>query len=160
MRAVLTVSVALVALLAAAATAQAELRFTPCTEKGQEGFECATLRVPLDRSGKVPGTLRLRVQRLIQEHQPEAVLINVEGGPGGSATWRSQQSARLFAPLRDRYQLVLVDPRGIGATAVNTSRPSGLMPSGGTGESVTTRSVWSGCVRAYWLTTNVPYDVP
>jgi pimeloyl-ACP methyl ester carboxylesterase len=115
-RAALATVVALAVLLVGAAAAQADLRFAPCTEKGQEGFECATLRVPLDRSGKVPGTLRLRVQRLIQERRPDRVLINVEGGPGGSATWRSQQSARLFAPLRDRYQLVLVDPRGIGAS--------------------------------------------
>ncbi|MFN8201415.1 MAG: alpha/beta fold hydrolase [Solirubrobacteraceae bacterium] len=113
-----TVALVLVAaaLLAGAAAAQAELRFTPCTEPDQAGFECATLRVPLDRSGRVPGTLRLRVQRLISERQPAGTLINVEGGPGGSATWRAQQSARLFAPLRDRYQLVLVDPRGIGAS--------------------------------------------
>jgi len=116
MRGALAGLIAAVALLVLAGPASAELRFTPCTERGQEGFECATLRVPLDRGGQVPGTLRLRVQRLIQERQPEGVLINVEGGPGGSATWRSQQSARLFAPLLDRYQLVLVDPRGIGAS--------------------------------------------
>jgi len=98
----------------AAGTAHAELAFTPCPEPDQQGFECATLEVPLDRSGTVPGTLRLRVERLVQAVQPAGVLINVEGGPGGSATWRAQQSRRLFAPLRDRYQLVLVDPRGIG----------------------------------------------
>ncbi|UGS34752.1 alpha/beta hydrolase [Capillimicrobium parvum] len=116
MRSTLAVVLAAVAMLATAAAAHAELRFTPCTEAGQEGFECATLRVPLDRSGAVPGTVRLRVERLIQSPQPTRTLVNIEGGPGGSATWRSQQSARLFAPLRGRYQLVLVDPRGVGAS--------------------------------------------
>ena len=48
----------------------------------------------------------------------------------------------------------------IGAIAVNVDRPSGSTPAGATGESSTTRSVRSGCVRAYWLATNVPYDVP
>jgi len=107
---------AVLALAAGASAADAELAFTPCPEPDQQGFECATLDVPLDRGGTVPGTVRLRVERLIQPVQPAGVLVNVEGGPGGSATWRAQQSRRLFAPLRDRYQLVLVDPRGIGLT--------------------------------------------
>jgi len=106
----------LLCVAAVAPAAHAQLLFTPCTDKGQKGFECATLRVPLDRSGKVPGTVALRVERLIQAVQPARTLVNIEGGPGGSATARAQQSRRLFAPLRDRYQLVLVDPRGIGAS--------------------------------------------
>src|SRR5262249_59347267 len=32
------------------------LDFTQCTEPRHEGFDCATLPVPIDRDGMVPGT--------------------------------------------------------------------------------------------------------
>jgi len=113
---VLVAGLALLGAAVAVPAAQAQLLFSPCTERAQKGFECATLHVPLDRSGKVRGTVALRVERLIQAVQPARTLVNIEGGPGGSATARAQQSRRLFAPLRGQYQLVLVDPRGIGAS--------------------------------------------
>ena len=51
---------AFAALAPAAAPAQA-LRWRNCSNV--DGFECATLRVPLDRSGAVKGTIGLHVAR-------------------------------------------------------------------------------------------------
>jgi pimeloyl-ACP methyl ester carboxylesterase len=98
----------------AAAPAEAGLSFSPCQNEGSEGWECASLRVPLDRSGRVPGTVRLHVERFrAPGTAPQGTLVNVEGGPGGSASSRAAQTRRLFAPLLDRYQLVTVDARGV-----------------------------------------------
>jgi hypothetical protein len=52
-------------LLAAVLTRPAgALDFTPCTEQGHEAFDCASLPVPIDRDGTVPGTIGLHVERL------------------------------------------------------------------------------------------------
>ncbi|HXC45846.1 MAG TPA: hypothetical protein VNU24_04510, partial [Solirubrobacteraceae bacterium] len=45
-----------------AATAQA-LTFAPCPNSSVAGFTCATLTVALNRSGAVPGTVTLNVER-------------------------------------------------------------------------------------------------
>lgn len=97
-----------------AAQARPTLRFHHCPQRSQAGYDCATLRVPLDRSGRVPGTVRLHVERLRQPGRPPGTLLNIEGGPGGAASGRSQRTKELLAPLLDRYRLVLVDPRGTG----------------------------------------------
>ena len=49
--------------LAIAPVARA-LDFAPCTDADQQGFECATLTVPLDRSGAVSGSVPLAIERL------------------------------------------------------------------------------------------------
>jgi pimeloyl-ACP methyl ester carboxylesterase len=91
------------------ASADAKLRFRPCEEGS-----CATLSVPLDHGGTVPGRLSLRVERergfgrgprgvtLVLANQPgDAVL------PTGDFTWEGSG--------RD---LVLFDQRGTGAGAL------------------------------------------
>ena len=51
-------SIVVLALLAAAPSAQAALRFKRC---GGYGFACARLSVPLDRTGAMPGRVSLLV---------------------------------------------------------------------------------------------------
>jgi hypothetical protein len=51
----------LVTAVAALATPSTPVLFTPCTDN--PGFGCATLTVPLDPSGVVPGTVTLAPPR-------------------------------------------------------------------------------------------------
>ncbi len=85
----------------------------PCP--AQRGFTCATLRVPLDWSGRVKGTLDLAVAA-----GPAAprVLIVLTGGPGQPGVpYIARTAARLG--LGRQYRLVMVDQRGTGADALD-----------------------------------------
>src|SRR5258706_16416663 len=52
----------------------------PCA--GIAGFICSSLRVPLDQSGRTPGTLRLQVAAADNVRAPRGVLLFLTGGPG------------------------------------------------------------------------------
>jgi len=82
--------------------------------------ECATTRLPLDYDrphGATTEIAVLRIKAKDQKHKIGSLFLN-PGGPGGSAT-----EFALFAPeflsdsLLDRFDIVGVDPRGIGASA-------------------------------------------
>ena len=49
---------------------------------GRPGFTCSYLTVPLDRSGKVPGMLRLQVAAAGNAHARLGTLLFLTGGPG------------------------------------------------------------------------------
>src|SRR4051794_39243850 len=77
---------------------------------------CSTLRVPLDHSGKTPGTLDLRVAASGPEGAP--VLVLLSGGPGQPGLPFLEGSRRhLGAPAR-RLRLVAIDQRGTGRHAL------------------------------------------
>ncbi|MFE6780266.1 alpha/beta hydrolase [Streptomyces sp. NPDC057702] len=92
------------------------LRWQACEP---DGFECATLRVPLDYARPGAGRdVRLSVSRKRATDQADrlgSLLVN-PGGPGGSATDYLQAYAGIGypAPVRARYDMVAVDPRGVG----------------------------------------------
>src|SRR6185503_729900 len=88
--------------------------FAPCTETGHEAFECATLAVPVDRSGTIPGTIALSIERPPTTDPSRPVLIALAGGPGQSATAFVSAFASVLAAALDRYQLVVFDQRGTG----------------------------------------------
>jgi pimeloyl-ACP methyl ester carboxylesterase len=114
-------AVAFVLLIGAAALAgtasAAALTFAPC-HPALAGFRCATLRVPLDHSGAVPGTLRLRVARQVRAPRGAQPLVSLSGGPGQEAVPFAPGTAQVLAPARSRYRLVLLDQRGTGASGV------------------------------------------
>jgi len=77
---------------------------------------CLSVRVPLDRSGAVPGTIRLRAARIRSQRATRPPLIGLTGGPG--------QAGVIFAtdyrdalPVAGR-DLVLLDQRGTGASGL------------------------------------------
>ena len=85
------------------------------------GFECATMRVPLDYENVDPEQdLELAVTRSASSDPAQRIgslLIN-PGGPGASAVDFAQSSASyIFAPeVTARYDVVAVDPRGTGGS--------------------------------------------
>jgi pimeloyl-ACP methyl ester carboxylesterase len=77
---------------------------------------CSTLRVPLDHSGKTPGTLDLRVAVSGSEGAP--VLVFLSGGPGQPGLPFLERTRRhLGAPGRG-FRLVVIDQRGTGRNAL------------------------------------------
>ncbi len=83
---------------------------------------CSDVVVPLDRSGRVPGTITLRVQSLPAEGAERGVMMLVAGGPGqGSATvfnLSDKDSADLYHALFPGYRIVAFDNRGTGMSGL------------------------------------------
>lgn len=94
-----------------AAPAGAALRFS---SEGCAGpFSCARVAVPLDRSGAVPGTLRLYVERA-KAQRSTGVVFALAGGPGQGATTLTESFNRELNPAIGRRDLVVFDQRGTG----------------------------------------------
>ncbi|WP_031077541.1 alpha/beta hydrolase [Streptomyces sp. NRRL S-118] len=90
------------------------LRWRGC---GVPGFECATLRAPLDYAKPDGEQVKLAVSRARATGPGKRIgslLVN-PGGPGGSAVGFLQGYAGIGypAPVRARYDMVAIDPRGV-----------------------------------------------
>ncbi|MFI7393347.1 alpha/beta hydrolase [Streptomyces tendae] len=84
---------------------------------GVPGFQCATMKVPLDYAKPGEGDVRLAVARKKATGPGKrlgSLLVN-PGGPGGSAIGYLQQYAGIGYPakVRAQYDMVAVDPRGV-----------------------------------------------
>ncbi|MFC7968387.1 alpha/beta hydrolase [Streptomyces cinereoruber] len=91
-----------------------KLKWRDC---GVEGFQCATLRAPLDYAKPDGEEIELAVSRVRATGPGKRIgslLVN-PGGPGGSAVGYLQAYAGIGypAPVRARYDMVAVDPRGV-----------------------------------------------
>ena len=99
---------------------------TPTTGSGSldwsgcgSGFQCATLTVPLDPANAAP-TLDLAVVRARARDADRRIgtLVINPGGPGVPAVQFLRSAAStLPAKVRDRFDLVAFDPRGVGESA-------------------------------------------
>jgi pimeloyl-ACP methyl ester carboxylesterase len=96
------------------------LQFLPCADN--EGFGCTTVSVPVDRSGTLPGTIALKVERLpaggaggagVGAPTPEAV-IALAGGPGQAALPLASYAAKALSSALGTRDLVMFDQRGTG----------------------------------------------
>jgi pimeloyl-ACP methyl ester carboxylesterase len=101
--------------VATAADASAALRFQTCTDAPSVG--CATLAVPLDRSGRTPGKVSLFVRR-VEARPSRGTAILLAGGPGQPAAdvfgLDSDLEFRELHELLPGYTLVAYDMRGTG----------------------------------------------
>ncbi|MEU7302500.1 alpha/beta hydrolase [Streptomyces sp. NPDC007206] len=93
-----------------------------CTARGNspapgDGWRCATLKVPLDWSrpdGTTIGLALIRAQAT-GSNRAGSLLFDF-GGPGGSGLEMMPYYASTVSKLRERYDLVSWDPRGVGAS--------------------------------------------
>jgi pimeloyl-ACP methyl ester carboxylesterase len=110
------------AALLAAAPAHAAFRFERCEANG---FECARLSVPLDRTGAVPGQVSLLVKRFHATRGPAlGATVALAGGPGQSATEAFDDEAlSLLAGAYARRDLIVFDQRGTGGSGLLRCRP-------------------------------------
>jgi pimeloyl-ACP methyl ester carboxylesterase len=80
----------------------------------QSRFTCATLTVPLDHAGRVPGTISISyaVQRRVPSSRP--VLVALSGGPGQSSVAAADSFTFSLGPALKHYRLAVLDQRGTG----------------------------------------------
>ncbi|MFJ2107359.1 alpha/beta hydrolase [Streptomyces microflavus] len=101
----------------------APLAWHPCEPPGgvvvPAGQECAELRVPLDYGDPGGPTVAVGVTRL-RTDRPDArrgTLFVIPGGPGSSGVQRlAQKGEALRAATAGAYDLVSLDPRGVGSS--------------------------------------------
>ena len=85
-----------------------------------DGFECSTARVPLDYDQRDGSTIELALLRLPASdpaHRIGSLFVN-PGGPGNSGVQFVRDAARAAYPaaVRARFDIVGMDPRGVGAS--------------------------------------------
>jgi pimeloyl-ACP methyl ester carboxylesterase len=101
-------------MLAAAAPATARLHWSGC---GDVEAECAKVRVPLDRSGGLPGAVKLRVARYSPPSR-RPTLLYLSGGPGGAGVEEFSDVLFELSGLSKRFELVSYDQRGTGESGL------------------------------------------
>ena len=84
--------------------------------------DCGTLEVPVDYDDPAGDTLTLSLARVpagSEDDRIGALFVN-PGGPGGTASdFAISMAAVLPAALTDRFDIVGVDPRGLGASEIS-----------------------------------------
>lgn len=115
--ALVTALLALVAiLLAAQPAAAASVTFTPCPDT--TAFSCASVPVPLARTGNVPGSIALSVRRKLAGSQPSrSAVVGLAGGPGQAALPLAEFMAEGIAPALHNRDLLVFDQRGTGSSS-------------------------------------------
>ncbi|CAM5467724.1 Alpha/beta hydrolase OS=Streptomyces alboniger OX=132473 GN=CP975_23535 PE=3 SV=1 [Streptomyces alboniger] len=82
------------------------------------GWQCATLEVPVDYAepgGDTMGIALIRGRTTGKGERIGSLLFNF-GGPGGSGVSGLPSFADMYGTLRERYDLVSFDPRGVAAS--------------------------------------------
>jgi pimeloyl-ACP methyl ester carboxylesterase len=90
--------------------------YAPCGVGGS--LQCGRLDVPLDRSGATPGAVRLVAVRKVAPSNPASTaIVGLVGGPGGAAIPFITDFAELLGPALASRDLLMFDPRGVGASS-------------------------------------------
>jgi hypothetical protein len=114
--------IAIASSVASAATPAPKLSWQPCANPAPKGFQCATATVP--RSYRQPHRAKIHLavirHRATDPARRIGTLFFNPGGPGGKGTTGLPLELGAFpAALRERFDLVSWDPRGVGdSTAV------------------------------------------
>src|SRR4029450_9846638 len=97
------------------------LHLDPCEDV--DGAWCGSLRVPFDRADPAAGTIGINVEGSPAAHAPAGTIVAVEGGPGYPSTGSRDYYLELFDPVQRNRNLLLVDNRGTGGSALVNCRP-------------------------------------
>lgn len=106
---------ALTLLLAIPSAASAAQRWRPCGDLA--GARCTTLRVPLDRTGALPGSVPLRVGRF-PAPAGRPTLLYLSGGPGSAGLEEMGAVIDYVPELLDGYRIAGFDQRGTGRSGL------------------------------------------
>lgn len=81
-------------------------------------FQCARLTVPVDYAAPSGATIALSLVRLRAEGKRLGSLVINPGGPGASGVDYARAARSVISdPVRQRYDVVGFDPRGVGGSA-------------------------------------------
>lgn len=94
-----------------------ELLLTPCPV--MRGAYCGHITRPWDESGRVPGSVKVGFAWIpASSGKSMGTLVPHEGGPGYSTTGSGEWFAEMYGDLLTNHDMLLVDQRGMGRTAV------------------------------------------
>lgn len=96
-----------------------KLKWQPCTEPAQKGFQCATAKVPMDYSQPRGKTFTLALIKYPAQEPDSRIgtLFWNPGGPSDSGTQYLPASVQGFPKqVRRRFDIVSWDPRGMGGS--------------------------------------------
>jgi len=82
------------------------------------GERCLTVTVPLDRSGAVPGSVRLPVRVVPAAGRSRGLLVALAGGPGQAAVPLAAEIRDALGPGATHYDFAVFDQRGTGGAGV------------------------------------------
>jgi pimeloyl-ACP methyl ester carboxylesterase len=125
------------------------------------GLLCSSLTVPLDRSGAVPGTITLSVERLQRgaSASPDAV-VALAGGPGQAAIPLAREAARMMAPALSPRDLIVFDQRGTGTSGpLECSALEGPSPIGSIGRAFERCALQIGPARSAYTSEESVADI-
>jgi pimeloyl-ACP methyl ester carboxylesterase len=145
-----------------AGTASATSPFRPCYRHAP--VDCAVVPVPLDRSGRVPGTvplhvLRLRARKPSPPGAPRNAVVGLAGGPGQSALPFAADFAATIAPALKTRDLLVFDQRGTGFSGRIRCGRLEHHPIGDHIEAVRTCGSTVGDARAFYRTSDSADDI-
>jgi len=93
------------------------VELTPCPV--MRGAYCGHITRPWDESGRVPGTFKVGFAWIPASSGTSiGTLVPHEGGPGYSTTGSGEWFAEMYGDLLANHDMLLVDQRGMGRTAV------------------------------------------
>jgi pimeloyl-ACP methyl ester carboxylesterase len=92
--------------------ASAAIDMKPCFEG--DDVECGRLNVPIDRSGGVPGTIKLSVTRIPAAKPSGRAIFAFAGGPGQGATGFTRDFGFILTRALRSRDLIVFDQRGTG----------------------------------------------
>jgi pimeloyl-ACP methyl ester carboxylesterase len=124
-------------------------------------FTCSTLRVPLDDSGRIGGSLRLAVA--VRGDPGNPVLVVLTGGPGQPGVPYAERMASRLSGVLGHYRLVLLDQRGTGAGALSCPALQAVMGASDlsvpSAQTVRACAVAIGAKRRYYTTADTVADL-
>jgi pimeloyl-ACP methyl ester carboxylesterase len=122
--------------------------------------ECATVEVPLDRGGTVPGSVNLLVQRFSLGRRPaRRAVIALAGGPGQAAVRGLAQHPGLSAGASQGRDVIVFDQRGTGRSGLlrcPSLERSNLLDAG---DEAATCAARLGPARAFYTTRESVADI-
>jgi len=80
--------------------------------------QCGRLAVPLDRTGRLPGSLHLAVTRVRATGTSRGVIVALAGGPGQSALSATSDFASSVGAGLSDHDVVVLDQRGTGLSGL------------------------------------------
>jgi pimeloyl-ACP methyl ester carboxylesterase len=105
---------------ATASASSAAVSWKDCPD--DDSLRCGTVTVPLDRSGRVPGTVKLHVEvqtaRSISGQPRKGALVALAGGPGQPATLFTSDFVFAFGEPDGTRDIVTFDQRGTGRSGL------------------------------------------
>ncbi|MFD7026898.1 alpha/beta hydrolase [Streptomyces sp. NPDC059917] len=97
-----------------------KLAWHRCSPDRPAEYECATVKVPLDYQRPEGRTLDIAISRMKSENPAKrrGVLLLNPGGPGTAGLFRPiRANAEMPKDVRDRYDLIGFDPRGVAESS-------------------------------------------